>query len=86
MHIGFHVTCLLFLSGFNKTVSTIHIFGQHSDTKFSENMSHANRVVPRGQSDRHTDMTNLIVTFRNSAKASKNQCPISAAVRIVGRF
>jgi len=37
-------------------------------------MSLASRVVPGGQMDRHTDMRKLIVTIRNSAKASKNQC------------
>jgi hypothetical protein len=36
--------------------------------------------------DRQTDMTNLIVTFRNSAKASENQYAIPAAARIAEQF
>ena len=49
---------------------------------------HASELVTflvglRAYQHRHDD---LIVTFRNSAKAPKNQCPMSAAGRIVGQF
>jgi hypothetical protein len=39
--------------------------------KFSENPSSGSRVVPRGrtQTDRQTDMTKLIVAFRNFPNA-----------------
>jgi hypothetical protein len=46
-----------------------------SNTKFHENPSSRSRVVPRGRaggwSNRRTDMTKLIVTFRNFANATK---------------
>ena len=45
------------------------IFVKSSHTKFYENPSSGSRVVPRGR----TDMTKLIVTFRNFANAPKNQ-------------
>jgi len=48
------------------------IFEKYSNTKFHENPSSGNRLVPSGQTDRHTDMTKLIVTFRNFEKTLKN--------------
>jgi hypothetical protein len=44
------------------------IFEKYSDIKFSENPSSVSRVMP---SDRRTDMTKLIVAFRNLAYAPK---------------
>jgi hypothetical protein len=41
-------------------------------TKFHENPSSGSRVVPCGRTDGQTDMTKLIVAFRNFANASKN--------------
>ena len=41
------------------------IFERYSDTKFNKNAPSGNRVVPCGW----TDMTKLIVTFRNFASA-----------------
>jgi len=43
------------------------IFAKHSNTKFHENPSSGSWDVPCG--DGRTDLTKLIVTFRNFAKA-----------------
>jgi len=48
------------------------IFEKYSNIKFHENLSIGSRVVPRGHSDRRTDMTKLVVAFRNFVKAPKN--------------
>ena len=49
------------------------IFEKYSNIKFHENPSGGIRAVPcgrtDGQKDRRTDMTKLIVAFRNFAKA-----------------
>ena len=50
------------------------IFKKYSDIKFSENPSSVSRVVPSGQ----TDMTKLIVAFRNLSYAPK-KCVIKIA-------
>ena len=44
------------------------IFEKSSDIKFHQNPSNASRIAACGQ----TDMTRLIVTFRNFANAPKN--------------
>ena len=48
----------------------------YSSVKFHENPSSGSRVVPYGQTDRkvdvQTDMTKLIIAFRNFANAPKN--------------
>jgi hypothetical protein len=48
------------------------IFEQSSNIKFHENLSSGSRGVPCGRTGRHTDMTKLIVAFRNIANAPKN--------------
>ena len=47
----------------------LQIFEKYSNTKFHESLSIGNRVVPRGQ----TDMTKLIIAFRNFANASERE-------------
>jgi len=42
-----------------------------TNTKFNENPSSESRVVPCEQIDRPTDMTKLIVAFRDFANAPK---------------
>jgi hypothetical protein len=44
------------------------IFEKVSNIKFNQNPSSGSRVVPCGE----TDMTKLIVAFRNAANAPKN--------------
>jgi hypothetical protein len=43
-----------------------------SNIKFHENSSRGRRVVPRRQTDGRTDMTKIIVNFRNFANAPTN--------------
>jgi hypothetical protein len=40
--------------------------------KFHENPSRGSRVVPRGKTERQTNMTKLIFAFRNFANEPKN--------------
>jgi hypothetical protein len=47
------------------------IFEQYSDTKFNLNPSSGSRVIPYVQMGGRTDMTKLIVAFRNFANAPK---------------
>jgi hypothetical protein len=59
-----HYSCqILIISEFSR-----HIFDKYSNTKFHENPSSGSQAVPCGQ----TDMTKLIVAFRNFANAPKN--------------
>ena len=44
---------------------------ENSNMKFNENPCNESRVVPCGRTDRRTDMTKLIVAFRNVANVSK---------------
>jgi hypothetical protein len=46
----------------------LQIFEKGSDIKFYQNPSNGSRIFPCGQ----TDMTKLIVAFRNFANAPKN--------------
>jgi len=61
-----HRSLLLFLSDFNGNFNFLDSFSKI--LKFYENSSSASRVVPCGR----TDMTKLIVAFRNFAKAYTN--------------
>jgi hypothetical protein len=47
------------------------IFGKPSNIKFQENLSSGSRVAPCGRANGQTDMTELIVAFRNFANAPK---------------
>jgi hypothetical protein len=46
---------------------------KYRDIKFNENPSNGSRVSPRGQTDRQTDMTQLIAAFRNFANAPRKR-------------
>jgi len=46
-----------------------HIFEKYSKIKFHENPSSGSRVIPYERTDRQTNITKLIVAFRNFAKA-----------------
>ena len=48
------------------------IFEKDSDLKFHQNPSSGSRVFPCERTDGRTDMTKLIVAFRNSTNAPKN--------------
>jgi hypothetical protein len=63
-----HVTYPLFLSDFNEYEFSRQIFDKVSNIKFHQNPSSESQVVPRGQ----TDMTKVIVAFRNFVNAPKH--------------
>jgi hypothetical protein len=51
---------------------SVHIFEKYWNIKFHEKPSSiGNRVVPYGQIDGQTDMTKLLVAFRNFANVPK---------------
>jgi len=55
---------------FTKFEFSTNVFEKYSNfIKCHENPSSGSRVVPCGQTDRQTDMTKLIVAFRNCANA-----------------
>ena len=62
----------LFFSNFDTT----YIFSTdfRKMIKYHGNMSSGSRVVPCGRADGQTDMTKLIVTFRNFPNAPRNSC------------
>ena len=70
MYIGLRVKYPLFLSDFNETLNfPRQILEKYSSIKFRENPSSGSRV----HADGRTDMTNLIVAFRNFSNAPKNK-------------
>ena len=70
---GLHVEYPLFLSYFNKTWIFLNsFFEKYSNIKIHGNPSSGGRVVPCGQTDGGTNMSNLIGAFRNFANAHKN--------------
>ena len=50
---------------------------EFSNIKFNQSPSNRSRVVARGQTDGRTDMTNLIVAFRNFENAPKIKYAVS---------
>jgi hypothetical protein len=60
-------------------------FETYLNVKFNKNPSSGSRVQ-YGQTDRHTDITKLIVAFRNFANALKNRDWDSRGVDISGRL
>jgi hypothetical protein len=67
MYIRLHVKYPSFLSDFNETRIFSADFENSSHIKFNKNPSGGSRVVPC----ENTDMTNIIVAFRNFANAPK---------------
>jgi hypothetical protein len=78
MSTGLQVKYPLFLSDLNETKFSRRIFEKYSNIKFHENPYSGSRVVQCGQ----TDMTKLIVAFRNFSKAPKNCCGPGSVVGI----
>ena len=73
VYIRLQVNCRLFLSDFNDTWNfSIYFRKKIPDINFHENSSSGSRVVPCRRTDRRTDMTKLIVAFRNVANAPTN--------------
>ena len=48
------------------------IFEKYSNIEFHENSSNVSRTVACGETNGETDITKLIVAFRNFANAPKN--------------
>jgi hypothetical protein len=69
MYTGLHVKYPLFLSKFNQIRVLLTCFKNAPNIKFHKNSCSENRVVPRGRTDRETDMMELTVVFRNFADA-----------------
>ena len=73
MYLGLHVKCLLFLQILMTVGFSRQICEKCSNIKFRGKPYIGSRVVPweqqRKQADRQTDMTKLIVAFRNFANA-----------------
>jgi len=90
MFVGLHVTYPLFLPDFNETWIFEIDFRKYLNIKFHENSSSGSRVVPcgraGGRTDRQTDMTKLIVAFRNSANAPNNELGRMCKEAVVIRF
>jgi len=82
MYIAIHVKFQLFLSHFNETWVFSTDFRKCLNMKFHENfllgaeLLHADRHMDR-RTDVQTDMTKVVVAFRNFAKAPKNGILIS---------
>jgi len=56
----------------NKFEELVHLVGVIIRITFHEHPSSGCRGVPRGQTDKQTDMMKLIVAFRNFGNVSKN--------------
>ena len=67
MYFGFHVKHPSNENNFSR-----RIFEKCSNVRFNKNPSSGGRVVPGRWTDRQTDMTKLIIAFRNFVNASKN--------------
>jgi hypothetical protein len=73
MYIGLHVKYRYFCQTLMKIEFSQQIFEKYSNIKFHENPSSGRRDVPYGRIDRRTDMTKVIVAFRNLANAPTNR-------------
>jgi len=70
MYIVFLVKCPLFLSDFNETWILSADFRKVLKYQISRKSASGSRVIALGRTDGQTDMTKLIVAFRNFASAS----------------
>ena len=74
MYIGLRVKYPLFLSDFNKN-RIFSIDFRKINFTFNENPASGNGLVPCERRDGQTDMTKLIVAYRNFVTAPKNRFP-----------
>ena len=61
---------------------SLHVFEKYPDVKFHDNPSSESRVVPSGQTDRWTDITKVIVAFRNFATRLNMANVITFIIRV----
>jgi hypothetical protein len=71
MYIGLHVKYRYYCQILMKLEFSRQNFIKFLNTTFHENPSSGSRVVPYRRTDGQTDMTKLIIAFRNFAKAHK---------------
>ena len=64
----------------------LQIVNKVSNIRFHENPSSGSRVVPCGQTDRQTDMTKLVVAFRNFANQPKDELFFSIRLCSLSQF
>jgi hypothetical protein len=67
----------MFSTNYSCQILIKHEFNRPFLEKYSNAICHENptsgsRVIPRGKTDGQTDMTKIILAFRNFAKAPKN--------------
>ena len=79
MYIGRHVKHPFFFSDFNETRIFSTNFYRCSNVKLHENPSSGSQVAPCGQ----TDMTKLIVAFRNFSNAPRISANPSGIVGLI---
>jgi len=72
MHTGLHVKYPSFLSDMNQPWSLSTQCPKILNIKFRKNLSSRSRVVAYGDTDEQTDMTQLMVAFRNFANTPTN--------------
>jgi hypothetical protein len=70
LHIKYRYSCQIFM----KLEFSRHVFEKYSNIKFRENPSSVNRIVQCGRTDRETDMTKLIMAFRNLTRRLTKIC------------
>jgi len=70
MYIGIRYSCQILM----KLEFSRQNFEKYSNIIFYENPSSESRIVPRGRPGWRTDITKLIIDFRNFVNAPKNSC------------
>jgi hypothetical protein len=76
------VQYLLQLPDFNKIWIFPTYFRKNVNIKFNQNPSSRGRVVPCTRTDEGTDLTKLIVTFRNFGNAPNNNNIMHTAIKL----
>jgi hypothetical protein len=72
MYTGPYLKSPFFLSDFNPTYVWQQILEKFPNPQFHGNLSGGNRVASDGRADRQTNLTKLVVDFRNFANGAKN--------------
>jgi hypothetical protein len=72
MYNGLHVKYTLFWSDFNESWTFSSDYRKIFQHQISKSLSSGSLVVARGRTDKQTDMTKLIVAFRNFVNPPKH--------------